>query len=186
MDQFSHSRVESWNKCHYSWYLKYIKETKTIPNQEADNALILGQALHLGIEQGLRIAIDWYYSQYYVITDLHINESIKLGILILKVRAVVPSGQYEVPIATGEFNGFIDLVANGDIYDFKYTKNIGRYLDSPQLSLYRYYARLSGRLFFVHIPKTMIRMKKTESLYQFRKRLIGELITAQVTIHEVP
>lgn len=148
--------------------------------------MILGQALHLGIEKGVKAAIDWYFSQYYVITDLHINEAIKLETLIPKARAILPPGQYEVPIQTSEFVGFIDLLADGDIYDFKYTKSIERYLDSPQLSLYRYYGRLSGRLFFVHIPKTQIRMKKTEDLYQFRKRLKNELSTMQVTITEVP
>ena len=186
MDPFSHSRVEQWNKCRFSWYLKYIAEISVIPNQDADNALILGQALHLGIEKGVKAAIDWYFSQYYVITDLHINEAIKLEALIPKARAILPPGQFEVPIQTGEFVGFIDLLADGDIYDFKYTKSIERYLDSPQLSLYRYYGRHSGRLFFVHVPKTQIRMKKTEDLYRFRKRLKNELSAMQVTITEVP
>jgi len=148
--------------------------------------LILGQTLHLGIEKGVKAAINWYFVQYYVITDLHINEAIKLETLIPKARAILPPGQFEVPIQTGEFVGFIDLLADGDIYDFKYTKSIERYLDSPQLSLYRYYGHHSGRLFFVHIPKTQIRMKKTEDLYQFRKRLKNELSTMQVTITEVP
>lgn len=186
MDPFSHSRVEQWNKCRFSWYLKYIAEIRVIPNQDADNALILGQALHLGIEKGVKAAIDWYFSQYYVITDLHINEAIKFETLIPKARAILPPGQFEVPIQTGEFVGFIDLLVYGDIYDFKYTKSIERYLDSPQLCLYRYYGRLSGRLFFVHVPKTQIRMKKTEDLYQFRKRLKNELSSMQVTITEVP
>jgi len=186
LDPFSHSRVEQWNKCRFSWYLKYIAVTGVIPNQDADNALILGQALHLGIEKGVNAAIDWYFSQYYVITDLHINEAIKLETLIPKARAILPPGQFEVPIQTGEFVGFIDLLADGDVYDFKYTKSIERYLDSPQLSLYRYYGRHSGRLFFVHIPKTQIRMKKTEDLYRFRKRLKNELSTMHVTITEVP
>jgi len=186
LDPFSHSRVEQWNKCRFSWYLKYIAEISVIPNQDADNALILGQALHLGIEKGVKAAIDWYFSQYYVITDLHINEAIKLEALIPKARAILPPGQFEVPIQTGEFVGFIDLLADGDIYDFKYTKSIERYLDSPQLSLYRYYGRHSGRLFFVHVPKTQIRMKKTEDLYRFRKRLKNELSAMQVTITEVP
>jgi len=166
--------------------LRYVEQLQTLPAFDADNALILGQAMHLGIQHDVRTAVDWYYSQYPVITDSHVNEAIKLEWLIPRVKEIIPDGQFEVEISTSEFHGFIDLLTDsGDIYDFKYTKDIGRYLDSPQLSLYRFYAQTSGRLFFVHIPKTMIRQRKTEDLYQFRKRLIGELRSAQVTLHEV-
>ena len=186
MDQFSHSRIELWHKCRFSWYLKYVEQLQTLPVFDADNALILGQAMHLGVQHDARTAVDWYFGQYPVITDNHVNEAIKLEWLIPRVKAVIPDGRYEVEISTSEFHGFIDLLTeDGDIYDFKYTKNISRYLDSPQLCLYRYYGQKSGRLFFVHIPKTMIRMRKTEDLYHFRKRLIGELRSAQVTLHEV-
>jgi phage nucleotide-binding protein len=63
-----------------------------------------------------------------------------------------------------------------DIYDFKYSNNVARYMESGQLHVYKYFAEKLlnikiRNLFFVFVPKTMIRQKKTEDLYQFRQRL---------------
>ena len=36
----------------------------TIPNTDADNALILGTALHTGIEEGVEQALDFYKNSF--------------------------------------------------------------------------------------------------------------------------
>jgi ATP-dependent helicase/DNAse subunit B len=56
----SHSRVESFNRCPFKYRLRYIEGLDTIPNTEPDNALILGTALHTGIEEGIDQALDFY------------------------------------------------------------------------------------------------------------------------------
>lgn len=62
-----------------------------------------------------------------------------------------------------------------DVIDFKYSNNIDNYIKSKQVHLYKYYLEkldLKVRnLGYLFIPKTAIRMKKTEDTYQFRKRL---------------
>lgn len=105
---------------------------------------------------------------------------------------MLPKGRYEVNISKGEFVGFADLISNNgdgtvDIYDFKYSNGIDKYMKSGQLSIYKFFYGLNVKnLYFVFIPKIQIRQKKTEDLYQFRKRLKGELDKSQIKIVEVP
>ena len=59
----------------------------TIPNTDPDNALILGTALHTGIEEGVEQALEFYQNSFPVLTDDHINEMIKLEAMIPKAKA---------------------------------------------------------------------------------------------------
>ena len=100
--------------------------------------------MHMGIEQDVETAVEWYYNQYPIITDLHINEAIKLESLIPKVKAILPKGQHEIKIETNDFIGFADLVtADGDIYDFKYSNHVDKYLESKQLHLYKHFREMN-------------------------------------------
>lgn len=159
---------------------------KTLPDQAADNALYLGTAAHTGIQESTTAMVENYYSNYYIIDDKHVNELIKLEYLIPKIRALLPDGEAEVKIECDEYIGYIDWLVEVepnvyDIYDFKYSNNVDNYLKSAQLHLYKYYfekcnpTKRIRNLYFVFIPKTQIRQKKTEDLYQFRKRLIETL-----------
>ena len=58
--------------------MRYIDKISTLKSDEADNALILGHAIHTGIEKGVNAGIKEYYMAYPIITDNHINEAIKL------------------------------------------------------------------------------------------------------------
>ena len=78
---------------------------------EADNALFLGTALHTGLEKGVNVAIKEYFMDYPVITDEHINEAMKLEVMIPKAAQKIPKGQFEVEISDEDFKGFIDLLA---------------------------------------------------------------------------
>lgn len=188
--EYSHSRVETFKNCPYKYKLRYIDELKTLPSDDPQNPLIIGSAMHLGIEKDVETAINWYYNQYPIITDLHINEAIKLEKLIPKVKDILPKGQHEIKIETNDFIGFADLVTdNGDLYDFKYSNHIERYLESKQLHLYKYFRELNcdktNNLYYVFIPKLFIRQKKTESLYDFRKRLVERLEELQPKIIKI-
>lgn len=197
--QFSHSRIECFNNCKYQYKLRYLDKLKTIPDAEADNPLILGTSLHEGIEKGAEYGLNTYFNSYPIITDKHINESIKLEYWIEKAREVLPieNGFFEKQISNSNFIGFIDLLAptenenEFDLYDFKYSNNQNRYMESGQLHEYKYFFEKCNpgmkirNLFFVFIPKIGIRQKKTENLYQFRKRLENELNQKQIDIVEV-
>lgn len=188
--QYSHSRVETFKNCPYKFKLRYIDKLETLPSDDPQNPLIIGSAMHLGIEKDVETAINWYYNQYPIITDLHINEAIKLESLIPKVKKILPRGQHEIKIETNDFIGFADLITeNGDIYDFKYSNNVDKYLESKQLHLYKHFRELNcdktSDLHYVFIPKVMIRQKKTETLFDFRKRLRERLEEAEPKIVKI-
>lgn len=172
--------------------MRYIYGITTIPPAEPDNALIMGQTVHTGIEKSLEEAIKEYSFSYPIITDEHINEIIKFETVIPLARAAIPpGGAFEVEIADSDFHGFIDYlvpVGNGyfDLYDFKYSNNVSGYKQSNQLHLYKYFWERNNpgkkirNMYFLFIPKVSIRQKKTETLLDFRQRLKEELAGAEV------
>ena len=83
----------------------------TIPNTDADNALILGTALHTGIEEGVEQALDFYKNSFPVLTDDHIHEMMKLEAMIPKAKAMLPpGGTFELPVGNADFIGFMDYL----------------------------------------------------------------------------
>ena len=87
--RFSHSRVSTFVQCPYKFKLRYLDGIETIQDPPADNALVIGKAMHMGIEEGIPAAVRWYAEQFSILTDLHIHEMIKLEILLPKVRALI-------------------------------------------------------------------------------------------------
>lgn len=204
MAQFSHSRVESFKQCSYKYKLRYIDKIKMLPNYEPSDALIIGTALHTGIEKDVKTAIDWYYNQYPVITDEHINEAMKLELVIPMMKEKLPpGGMFEVEINDENFKGFIDYLIEVepnvyDLYDFKYSNNTERYLESDQLHVYKYYFEKNNpmkcirNLYFMFAPKVQLKQKyknKTnkfdENIQDFRRRFMEELETKEVKVVEV-
>ena len=195
--QVSHSRVETFRRCPYRYRLRYVEGLETIPNTEPDNALILGTALHTGIEEGVDQALDFYQSSFPLLTDDHIHEMMKLEALIPKAKALLPSGgKFEIPIGNSDFVGFMDYLVpvdegTFDLYDFKYSNNVNNYLESGQLHEYKYYYELTHPghrirdMYFLMVPKVKIRQKKTETLMQFRDRLRDALNEAEPSLLQV-
>ena len=68
--------------------MRYVEGIDTIPNTDADNALILGTALHTGIEEGVEQALDFYKNSFPVLTDDHIHEMMKLEAMIPKAKII--------------------------------------------------------------------------------------------------
>lgn len=174
--------------------MRYIDQILTLPPDNADHPLIIGTALHTGLEKGVDAAIKEYYMSYSIITDRHIEEAMKLEKVIPKAAAMIPKGEYEVKIEDEHFIGFIDLLAPAkvfergvevpnqyDLYDFKYSNNVSNYKKSEQLHLYKYFweknnpGKFIRNMYFLFVPKTSIRQKKTEDLFQFRKKIESEL-----------
>ena len=194
--RLSHSRVETFDRCPFKYRLRYLDKLKTIPNTDPDNALILGTALHTGIEQGVDQALEFYQNSFPILTDEHVNEMIKLEAVIPKAAALLPTGgRFEVPIGDADFIGFIDYlvpVFNDtflglnyyDLYDFKYSNNSKSYMESGQLHEYKCWFELTHpnciirNLYFLFVPKVKIRQKNSETLLQFRERLREALVDA--------
>lgn len=196
--EVSRSKIECFENCPYKYKLKYLDKIKTLKDTDAaNNPLYLGTALHTGIEKDAETAIKEYYAQYPIITDEHINEAIKLRYLIPKAKELLPPGDYEVPIKTEDFIGYIDLLSPNDdgtydLWDFKYSNNSYHYKDSPQLHLYKYFKEKESlnqikikNLHYLLVPKINIKLKKTETLDEFRDRLQEELSKASIKVLDV-
>ena len=150
--------------------MRYVEGLNTIPDTEPDNALILGTALHTGVEEGIEKALDFYQSSFPILTDDHVNEMMKLEAMIPKAKALLPpGGAFELPIGNADFIGFMDYLVpvNGadafsshieefgkyalaveeaqyfDLYDFKYSNNAKSYAVSGQLHEYKYWYELT-------------------------------------------
>lgn len=193
--KLSYSRVECFKKCPYQYKLRYLEGLKTLPDYEPNNALIIGTALHTGIEKDVKTAIEWYYDQFPVITDQHVEEAIKLEAIIPMCKDILPYGEYERKIESGSFIGYMDLlvpVSDGiyDLYDFKYSNNVDSYLKSGQLHVYKHFFEMTTgqkirKMYFLFAPKVAIRLKKTETVDQFRRRLKNELAGKQPILKEI-
>ncbi len=192
--QFSYSRVELFKRNPLLYKLRYIDKLKTLPPEDANNPLIIGTALHTGLEKGIDVAIKEYYNSYPIITDRHVEEAMKLERVIPLTRELItPGGEFEVKIDCDDFIGFIDYMVPStgfrdceipnvyDIYDFKYSNSVNYYRQSKQLHLYKYFFERSNpgkkirNLYFLFAPKVSIRQKKSEALSEFRQRLRDEL-----------
>ena len=185
--------------------MRYLDGIKTDSPTEPDNALILGQAVHTGIEKSLEEALEEYAFSYPIITDEHINEMMKLEVVIpLAKAAIPPGGEFEVEISDEDFHGFIDYLVPAtifergvelpdtyDLYDFKYSNNVSGYKRSGQLHEYKYFFERNNpgkrirNMYFVFVPKVTIRQKKTETLQEFRERLKSELAKVEVKIVQI-
>lgn len=201
--QFSHSRIETYTKCPYKFKLRYIDKLETLPTDDPSSPLILGSALHLGIEKDDQAAQSYYYDSYPIISDKHITECMKLKHWIPKVKALLPPGEHEVKIENKDFVGFIDLLVpvspnTYDLYDFKYSNNVDTYMQSGQLHTYKYYferinqSKKIRKLYFVFIPKSFLRMKhknktnpRDETIFEFRQRVINDLMNKEIQIIEI-
>lgn len=178
--------MSTFQHCPRQYQYRYLDKLKTIPDQSPDNALYLGTAIHAGLEHDLETAIETYKSNYYMLTTEHYNEIIKLEVLIPKCKAILPSGEHEVKIEAKGYVGYIDLLADDWIIDYKYSNNRENYLNSPQIHLYKFFAhRPINRLSYLFIPKIRIRQKKTESIQEFRMRLYEELEYAEPELVDV-
>ena len=202
--QFSHSRLECFESCPFKFQLRYINQIGTIPSDDPASPLILGHALHTGIEQGVEAGVNEYLMAYPVITDSHINEQIKLEYWIPRVRALIhPEAEFEVPLYDPDFVGFIDLLTPAlgfhdqpmpglyDLVDFKYASSASRYAESEQLHLYKYYfekqnpGKFIRNLTYWVIPKVSIKQKKGEDIQQFRRRIEEELSRKEIELVKV-
>ena len=201
--QVSYSRINTFKSCKYKYWLRYIVKLQVLSDYDPQSPLILGHAIHTGIEKTLEDAIKEYYNSYPVINDLHVDEVIKFENLIPRIKIILSNGKHEVKIENEDFKGFIDLIVpvgknEFDLYDFKYSNNVKNYMESSQLHLYKYYfeklnpTKRIRNLYFMFIPKVQIRRKyknktnsRDETNFEFRTRIVNELDKKEILIQRV-
>jgi len=202
VDRFHFSTAECFDNCPARHDFRYVQHLETIESDDPANALKIGTALHRGIETDVETAIHEYLMSYPIITDLHINEVIKLEHWIPRVKELLPDGLHEVQMQNDFYEGTMDLLVpctkhdstlehgQFDLYDFKYSNNKQHYMESRQLHVYKHFCeQILGKkirkMFFVFVPKTSIKQKKNETLEDFRKRIQYEMSLMDVDIQEV-
>ena len=205
MDRFHFSTASIYDNCPHRFKLIYLDELQTLPSDDPQNPLILGTAIHRAMETDLETAVAEYYGSFPVIDDRHINEVIKMEHWIPRMKELLPEGEHEVNFKNDVYEGTADLLVHVgsefdedgdevpvcDLYDFKYSNNISHYMESEQLHVYRFYLWkckriLVRKMYFVFVPKVMIRQGMKEDIQMFRKRLQEELEKNEVQIKEVP
>lgn len=185
-------------QCPYKYKLRYIDKLKTIAPTNADNPLILGRAIHTGIEEGVDAGIKAYYDSFPIAEDAHITEAMKLEHWIPRVRDLLPKGgRFEEVIQDSDFIGYMDyLVPTGapfeyDLYDYKYSNNVKNYIKSGQLHEYKHFfekthlGQTIRKMYFVFIPKVTIKQKKQEDIITFRRRVQDELEKLEIQFVEI-
>lgn len=209
--QVSHSRVQTFVKCPYQYKLRYVDKFKTLAKNDPQDALILGHALHTGIEKDTEAAIEEYYNAYPIVDDTHITEAIKLEYWLPKINDEFhlrygddyDNALHEVKIETDDYVGYIDLLvpvdeSTYDLHDFKYSNNVKNYMDSEQLHLYKYHfeklnpGKHIRKMYFMFVPKCQLKLKyknKTnptdETLYEFRERIKEDLDSKKIEFVEI-
>lgn len=201
MINYSYSRVQSFKQCPYAYKLRYLDKFDTLPDKLANNALTIGTALHNAIETDVDKAIDIYLSSFYISTNACEEECIKLEAMVPKVKQLLEQQldcrnakvTYEYLLELDGFKGFIDYLLERpdgtyEIYDFKYSNNVSSYEKSAQVHLYKYFfekinptAKVT-KIGYIMVPKVQIRLKKTETLEDFRQCLRAELDEAMPTL----
>ena len=121
--RFGYSAVSTFEQCPFRYKCQHLDGLQTLPSDDPANALIIGTAMHKGIETGVETAIMEYFGSYPIITDQHIDEEIKLRYLIPKVKEIIPNGFHEVQVVDTNFMGTLDLLVpvdenTHDLYDF--------------------------------------------------------------------
>lgn len=191
MDNFHFSTAECFENCPARFGFRYRQNIEVLPTDDPANPLILGTAIHRGMEKDMETAIQEYKDSYPIITDAHINEIIKLEYWIPKMKELLPEGFHEVNFKNDVYEGTADLIVpctkhdaglphgQFDLYDFKYSNNIDHYMESRQLHVYKYFfQRITGKhirkMYFVFVPKVQIRQKKTETLAYYWEYLLEE------------
>ena len=194
--QYSYSRVSLFKQCPYHFKLRYIDRLKEIPDYSPTSPLILGHALHTGIETNRETMLNEYYKSFPILTDEQVNEAIKLEIMLPKVKEFIEENFgsckliHEYKIDKPNYIGYVDLIAitpTGEciVIDFKYSNNIDSYLESEQLHIYKHYLEQDGfkvkKLGFLFVGKVSARQSKNEDLFQFRKRVKSLTQSAKLT-----
>lgn len=202
MNNFHYSTAECFEKCPRRFKYRYLEDLDTIPSDDPQNPLKLGTAIHRGVETDLQTAVQEYLYSYPIDTTEHYNEVIKMEWWIPKLKELLPEGLHEYNFQNAVYEGTADLLVpctkhdlnlpNGqfDLYDFKYSNNQHLYMESKQLHVYKHMIeRITGKrirkMYFVFVPKVMIRQKNTETIEQFRIRLREALKEVDIEIKEV-
>ena len=183
----SYSRVSTWGQCPHRFKLRYVDGVRGEPDTDPTSPLLTGTLIHRMIETDSETAVREYYDSIPITSDQVEEEIIKAEILAAKAREILPKGLSEVEIKSNNFIGYIDRLGDdGSIWDIKYSSHPDRY-KGEQLQAYSlYYEKMTGiridKLHYLVIPRINIRLKKGETVAEFRNRLRSMAMAAKPVV----
>lgn len=134
MDNFHFSTTECFENCPARFDFRYRQNIEVLPTDDPANPLILGTAIHRGMEKDMETAIQEYKDSYPIITDAHINEIIKLEYWIPKMKELLPEGFHEVNFKNDVYEGTADLIVPCTKHDAGLPHNINHFIFQDALS----------------------------------------------------
>jgi len=188
------SKVNLHHNCPRAYKYRYIEKYVSIKIPEYNDDRLVGKTLHHGLETSIDEMMEYYSNEVRYLTDDHVNEMIKLeywcnvGHEFIDTVVVLHK---EYVIETEDYKGIVDLITdNGDgtvdIWDYKYSSGIQYYKDTEQMDIYKTFLEGLGfkvrGMNFIFFPKSKIKHKDSESLYQFRQRIVETIKAADMTI----
>lgn len=188
----SYSKVGCYNDCPFKYKLRYIDRLEAKFDERPNNALVLGTAVHEGIEnRSVEKAIESYKSNYSIWNENNEIEVLKLQTILPRAFEQIPEGEYEHKLnIPEEFVGYIDLLVKVgdntyDMYDFKYSNNASNYKKSGQLHVYKYYyERITGNtirnMYYILIPKSTEMLTEDVSQHDLIDNITKTLSNADV------
>lgn len=199
--RISFSRVETYRACPYRFKLHYVDEIVVKREITPSDALVLGSALDIGIQDGYKKAETEYLSNFPIETDEMVGWLMQIEYQIDKVNELLSkidahyerygcaNYQYKLHCDAGDntYIGFADYISKDEriMLDFKFSNNVEHYSQSAQLD---FYELLHGKSFdvkqYMCVPKIFIRKKKDESLFDFRQRLKESLNKSEIKLVE--
>lgn len=185
MSKVSFSRVDCWKQCPRKYRYRYIDNIEVPPDFSPTNPLVLGSAMDTGIQFGYEEAEKYYLSQFPMPSNARETELMKMAYWIPKLQEKFHKGAFQVRIESDRFIGFADYIEDHGklLVDFKYSNNAEHYAESPQIHVYA--SELPVRpeyMAYVLIPKTFIRQKNSETIEEFRERVMGELEKMEIQL----
>jgi CRISPR/Cas system-associated exonuclease Cas4 (RecB family) len=165
MNVFSFSRLSLYETCPYRFYLKYVlgrPEPVTKP-------LALGKAVHKGIELFIQGASEEEaVLEALIECDFH-PEVTRDEVVTLMHSAPEITGEtevhFELSLAPGsnlKLQGYIDLVCDGEFFDWKTNRRVYEPTDTMQLPLYAWAVMelkkrdlVKGTLYFLRYRRPM-------------------------------
>ena len=196
---YSHSRVNCYKQCPKLFEYKYIQ--KLVPLGADSKALSMGKAFHVGIENNSSdAALDFMEKdEYFMSQESETDKVVVLAMVdaFLKKFPESKTWEHEVYLTDklldsskeDDFQLYIDGLEKHDdgyyIIELKTASMINdTYINklefNDQISRYYYFAekkgyKILGIKYYV-VKKPLLRLKKDESIEQFRQRLVDRIM----------
>ena len=194
--KMSYSRVSVFKRCPLKYRMRYLDGLSVAPSQDPYDALYLGRAIHKAIESGPDAGVEAYRDNFYITSDIIEALSCQVAYWGEHIWDYLPDGgQHEIELKCMmkngcEFIGYADYVVGDSLFDFKVT-NYPASFSPTQLFLYKHFwdelhpDQPIKHLYYVFIPKVLIRKRKGESSEQFRQRMIDEVAKKCPVVQEI-